>query len=367
MQLISFFTEILKFKSITPDDDGLLEFIASNFDDFSVKFIPKNGVKNLLMQKQFSPSKNHICFAGHVDVVPPGDGWKSDPFIPVLRDDFIYARGAQDMKSGVAAFLCAIRNANNFDGKISIILTSDEEGDGIYGTQEVLKFMEQNGDLPDFAIVAEPTCDRVIGDSIKVGRRGSINGVLNIFGKQGHAAYPQKCINPAHILAKVFDKFADFDLCNGDEFFEPSKIVITDIRGGIEVCNVTPDALRVMFNVRNSNKIDIDYVENYIKSLFNGSNIDLKLTSSSKPFLTCCSSKIIDKMVQSIQKITNVVPNKNTKGGTSDARYFSQFGVDVVEFGVVNDRIHAVNERVRIIEVQKTYEIFKYLIENFGD
>lgn len=373
MQVVEFLKQILKFRSITPEDDGALEFIRAYCDEFDSLFVNKNGVKNLILSKKFGDGV-HLCFAGHIDVVPPGEGWSSEPFSPACKDGYIYARGAQDMKSGVAAFVCACKQICSdislgkakFDGTLSMIITSDEEGDGIYGTLEALKFMKAQGNLPEFAVVAEPTCDKIFGDTIKVGRRGSINAKLVINGVQGHAAYPSKCVNPAHQLASVFHKFAGFDLDGGSEFFEPSKIVITDIRGGMEVCNVTPSSVSVMFNVRNSTKTDLDSVKNYVAKLFGEFDYTLDIKQSSKPFLTHKDSLVVRALRDCIVSVTKIEPELNTKGGTSDARYLAEFGVSVVEFGVINDRIHAVDERVGVAEVEKLYQIFCDLITNIG-
>lgn len=365
MKVIDILMELLKFKSITPKDDGILNYIDILLPDFKEEFIEKNGVKNLFLKKKFGEGV-HICFAGHIDVVPPGEGWESEPFKPVIKDEYVYARGAQDMKSGVAAMILALQDVKEFNGTLSLLLTSDEEGDALYGTVEVLELLKQRGELPDYAIVGEPTCDKVMGDTIKVGRRGSVNGVLNIIGKQGHAAYPDKCINPAHILAKHFSKFGGYDLDSGNEFFQPSKIVITDIRGGMEVTNVTPDNIKIMFNVRNSNLTTSEDIKRYIKELFIDDDITLKINGRTKPFLTDKNSKLIKLLQDSVEEICEVRAELNTAGGTSDARYFAGYGVDVAEFGVINDRIHAINERVSIAEVEKLYEVYKRVIEKFN-
>ncbi|EAI8564316.1 succinyl-diaminopimelate desuccinylase [Campylobacter upsaliensis] len=357
--------ELLKFKSITPNDDGALNFIALELEDFEAFFIEKEGVKNLLLTKKFNDEGEHLAFGGHIDVVPAGEGWENEPFNPVEKDGFIYARGSQDMKSGVAAFVSAVKNANFKGSRLSLLLTSDEEGEAKYGTLELLKFMEEKNMLPGYAIVAEPTCVKSFGDSIKIGRRGSINGKLLIRGKQGHAAYPEKAINPIHDFAPVLKFLAGFDLDPGSAEFAPSKIVLTDIRAGLGVSNVTPNDLRLMLNVRNSNDTSVEDVRNYIEKLCHGLNYELVLTQSSKPFLTDSNSKIVQKLNQSVQKISKVVPELNTKGGTSDARFFAEFGVSVAEFGVRNDTIHAVNERVSVEDFEKLCLVFKDLVENF--
>lgn len=364
MEVIELLKELLKFRSITPDDDGAMNYITLLMSEFDAKLLDINGVKNLILSKKFGDGVN-LCFAGHIDVVPPGDGWSSDPFDPEQKDGYIYARGAQDMKSGVAAILQACKDAREFNGSLTIILTSDEEGDGIYGTKEALKYLQDNNSLPDFAIVAEPTSTNKIGDMIKIGRRGSINGVIKVKGVQGHAAYPSKCINPIHQISQILPKFAGYDMDAGSRYFDPSKIVITDIRGGMEVCNVTPSELKIMFNIRNSDLTSYEDVKQYCKHIFNGLDYELTLKEGSKPFLTDANSKIVMNLIDSINRICGVRPELSTTGGTSDARYFAAFGVPVVEFGVVNDRIHAVNERVSIDEVEKIYEVFSDLIRYF--
>jgi len=350
--------KLISFKSITPNDDGSFEFVKNYLSDFEIVEINKGGVKNLYISKEFQKDGFHLCFAGHLDVVPPGDGWHSDPFKPTFKNGFIYGRGAQDMKSGVAAFLNALKYAKDFCGKLSIILTSDEEGDAKYGTIEVLKYLKEKDDLPDFAIVAEPTCEMEFGDTIKIGRRGSINGIIEVFGKQGHAAYPQKALNPIHQIAPILPKIAGIDLDSGDEFFAPSKFVITDIRSGMQVTNVTPANLQMMFNVRNSTKTSKEDIKNFINQHFNKIDYHLKLSQSAKPFLTNSKSKIVSAMNNAIYSITGIIPQHSTAGGTSDARFFAEYKVETIEFGVKNDTIHAPNERTATDEVEKLYQIF---------
>ena len=273
------------------------------------------------------------------------------------------------MKSGLAAMLMASKLSaqnENFNGTLSIVITSDEEGDGLYGTKSALEFMAKNGFLPQFALVGEPTCDKIFGDTIKIGRRGSMNGVLTIKGKQGHAAYPQKCINPVHELAQVFGDFAGFDLDAGDKRFEPSKIVVTDIRGGMGVCNVTPENVRIMFNVRNSPISDESDLRRHISKVFEGIDYELDLKLSSKPFITDANSKIIRALLDVVGRQCHEVPTLSTTGGTSDARFFAEFGVAVAEFGVVNDTIHKVNERVSIEQAKKLTDIYYDVIERFN-
>jgi len=364
MNVIDLLLKLLSFKSLTPDDAGSLAFIEDYLDGYEAIYVNKEGVKNLFLSKKFGEGE-HLCFAGHVDVVPAGDKWDSNPFVPVIKDGNIYGRGAQDMKSGLAGFIQACKETTIFNGRLSILLTSDEEGEAKYGTVIMLEYLKKQNLLPDYCIVAEPTCESVFGDAIKIGRRGSINGYLTIEGRQGHAAYPEKAINPVHQLAPLLEKIAGVNLDNGDNDFSPSQMVVTDIRGGMEVTNVTPSSLKLMFNVRNSTKTKQEDIKKHIDNIFKDLDYTLTLTQGSYPFVTKRDSKVVKKLSESIQKITDIETKLSTAGGTSDARFMGAFGIDVVEFGVINDTIHAPNERTSIVEVEKLCEIFRDLIKIF--
>lgn len=350
--------------SIVSEKSGLCSCKQGNRTDSSLTKQTTN-LPDLSPQDEFA--KPHLCFAGHIDIVPAGDGWSVNPFGAVAQNGVLYGRGAQDMKGGVACFVSALKAVRKFNGILSVLLTSDEEGDGIFGTKIMLDLLKERGLLPHFAIVAEPTCEKKLGDSIKIGRRGSINGILKIFGTQGHAAYPHKCVNPAHLIAPILAQIAGIDLDSGTSHFAPSKIVITDIRAGIEATNVTPSELKLMFNVRNNPLTDKNTIQSYIESLLKSAGIqsyDLTLNQGSFPFITD-SQTLLDSLIPAIKKHTNLNPHPNTEGGTSDARYFSAFGVEVVEFGLVNDRIHAVDECVNLCDIEKLRDIFVDFIINF--
>jgi len=367
MDTIELFQKLLRFKSITPNDDGAFDFIDEYLgDDWKSIKIDIEDTKNRFYYKKFNEiSKEHLCFAGHIDVVPPGNGWSVDPFEANVYNGKIIARGTQDMKSGVAAFLYACKHTTDFNGTLSILLTSDEEGEGTYGTIKVLEHLKEIDFLPTSAIVAEPTCEVIFGDAIKVGRRGSINGYLEIQGKQGHAAYPEKSINPIELIAPLLQNLAGVNLDDGDEYFAPSKLVITDIRGGMQVTNVTPDKLNIMFNVRNSTKTTQEDIIKFVNELFKGLNFSLKLTQGSYPFMTNKTSKIVEVLRNSIKDIVDIDTKNSTAGGTSDARHFGSFGIETVEFGVINDTIHAINENTTINEVVKLKDIFVNVIKRY--
>ncbi len=362
MKIIELFKHLINSKSETPDDGGLLNFIESYLPGFTAIHIDIEDVKNLFIYKKFGDGE-HLCFAGHVDIVPAGDGWDSNPYEAIEKDGYIYGRGTQDMKSGVAAFTQAVKEATNFKGTLSLLLTSDEEGDAIYGTVEVLKYLKENSMLPDAVVVAEPTCEEKFGDAIKVGRRGSINGYLTLKGKQGHAAYPEKAINPIHNISNILPSIAGINLDEGDQFFSPSKFVITDIRAGMQVTNVTPNHLDMMFNVRNTTLTTQKEVTEFIAKNFKDLEYELKLTQGSYPFKTDIDTKVVKNIDKSIEKITGSKPKHSTAGGTSDARFIAQYGIDVIEFGVINDTIHSINERTSKKEVENLYRVFKDLIE----
>lgn len=362
MNVLELFKYLIAQKSETPSDGGLLDFIEKYLPDFTAVRVDIEDVKNLFIYKKFSEGE-HLCFAGHVDVVPAGEGWDTNPYEAVEKDGYIFGRGTQDMKSGVAAFTQAVKETSSFNGTLSLLLTSDEEGDAINGTVKVLEYLKENSMLPDAVVVAEPTCEENFGDAIKVGRRGSINGYVTLKGKQGHAAYPEKAINPIHNIAPRLMNMAGADLDNGDEFFSPSKFVITDIRSGMQVTNVTPNRLDMMFNVRNTTLTTQKEVREFVEKNLDGLEYELKLTQGSYPFKTDTDTKLVKNIDAAIESVTGIKPKHSTAGGTSDARYLSPMGIDVVEFGVINDSIHAVNERTTVKEVQDLYSVFKNLIK----
>ena len=364
MQLLELFTKLIESKSETPDDGGLLDFIAEYLSEYKAIRIDKNGVKNLFLYKKFSEG-DHLCFAGHVDVVPAGEGWSSDPYKLTQRDGFLYGRGTQDMKSGVATFVQALKEINEFKGTLSILLTSDEEGEADFGTQIVLEYLKENDMLPDYAVVAEPTCEDDFGDAIKVGRRGSINGYITLKGKQGHAAYPQKADNPIEKIASRLGNMAGVNLDEGDQYFAPSKFVVTDIRSGMQVTNVTPNELKMMFNVRNTTLTTQKEVREFVEKNLDGLDFDLRLTQGSYPFVTDTDTKVVKNIDDAIESVVGIKPKHSTAGGTSDARFMAPYGIKVIEFGVKNDTIHSVDERTTYKEVEDLYKVFKTLVKNW--
>lgn len=377
---LSLLKNLVKLPSVTPQECGIYAIIKEKLSQIQAPLLESlvieqenNNVKNLFYL--FYPKGGdistlpHLCFAGHIDVVPAGENWQYDPFTAKEVDGYIYGRGTQDMKSGVSAFVSAVcqslESQTLTDSMLSILLTSDEEGDGIYGTKIMLEELQRRHLLPHCCIVAEPTSTHHTGDTIKIGRRGSINGTLVIQGKQGHVAYPQKCLNPIELLGSKLGLLAGVNLDNGDRHFDPSKLVITDIRGGMEVVNVTPQNLKIMFNVRNSPLSDEVSLRKYIENVLDTLPHTLTLKTSSLPFITDNSTELVKSLNAVIETKIGKKAELSTSGGTSDARFFSAFGVKVVELGVPNDRIHAINERVAITDIITLHDIFIDFLATF--
>lgn len=368
MTPVELLKKLISFKSLTPDEAGSFEFIKSYLSDFEAIETQMNGVKNLFLYKSFGEGA-HICFAGHIDVVPPGGGWESDPFEPIEKDGAIYGRGAADMKGGVAAFLYALKHAGGFKGTLSTLVTSDEEGDALYGTAIMLEELKSRGMLPDFCLVAEPTCEELFGDTIKVGRRGSINGKIKIIGKGGHAAYPNKADSPILHLSRLLPLLANVRLDEGDGYFEPSRFVVTDIKSGYGKHNVIPSEAEILFNIRNGVSTTEESAKKFIETALAQAGItefELQIAQSSNSFViskTKESQKYFDILASSIEEKTGISPKPSTAGGTSDARFVAKYGVNVLEFGVKNETIHAPNERVKTEELEKLAQIFDSFIE----
>ncbi len=371
MTPVELLKKLLSFPSLTPDEAGSFEFIKSYLGDFEKIENEKEGVKNLFLYKRFGDGP-HICFAGHIDVVPPGGGWDSDPFIPTEKDGIIYGRGAADMKGGVAAFLYALKNIGSFNGTLSTLITSDEEGDAIYGTVMMLEELKGRSMLPDFCLVAEPTCEKEFGDTIKVGRRGSINGKIKIIGRGGHAAYPEKADSPILHISRLLPLIANVMLDNGDEYFAPSRLVITDVKGGYGKHNVIPSEVEILFNIRNGVSTDVQKVRDFIAAAMQKAEIatyELDIAQSSNSFVISKneeSQKYFDILKECAKDATGVAPTASTAGGTSDARFISAYGIKVLEFGVRNETIHAPNECVKIEEIEKLTTTFESFVKKIG-
>ena len=368
--------KLINCKSVTPNDDGALSVIenelnANNFKCERLIF----GSGDEKVQKLFSRLGNkspHICFAGHSDVVPEGDieHWKFSPFDGEISDGKIFGRGAVDMKGSIASYLSAaidwIKKNKSFDGSISFLITGDEEGPAINGTRKVLEWMEANGQIPDMCVVGEPTNTTKVGDTIKIGRRGSLNGNLTVYGEQGHVAYPHLALNPFPILMKMLEPLLEGELDKGTKNFPPTNASITSIDTGNNAVNVIPSSVKAKFNIRFNDSQDKEKLESFLKSHFDEvyKNYEIEFSCNAEPFLTK-PGKLIDIIKSAIFKKTNILADLSTTGGTSDARFISQF-CPVVEFGLVGKTMHQINENVLIDDLNLLSEIYyEFLNEIF--
>ena len=369
--------KLITFQSITPEDGGSLEYVSSQLKDrkFSCNLFIENGVKNLFAR--WKPEEKYdktIAFNGHVDVVPPGDPkkWKYGAFSGEIKSGRIYGRGAVDMKSAVAAFMCAASEAIlEYDLKSSIVimLTSDEEGRAEFGTKAILDWVAKNKEKINDCIVGEPTSSEKLGDTIKIGRRGSLNGTVYCKGKQGHVAYPEKAINPVEKIIEFLSKLKSYQLDSGNDFFGPSSLNISSVETNNLSSNVIPGECEAKFNVRYNDNYKASDLKNLIKNIskdFNNSSkskIRVEYRDSGESFITK-PGHLSNMMSESIKKITELTPKLSTGGGTSDARFLQKF-YPVIEFGLVGDTMHQVNENTKTKDIVMLKNIYKEFIKNY--
>lgn len=373
---LSLLQEMIKFPSVTPEDKGIQKYLANILNDmgFSSKHLPFSSkdmpeIKNLY--SRFGTKGPHLCFAGHTDVVPTGDetAWKHDPFGAVIEDGILYGRGTSDMKGGIACFIAAIsevlKENENIKGSISLLITGDEEGPAINGTAKVLKWMHDNNEIPDVALVGESSNVYSLGEEIKIGRRGSLNGTITIFGKQGHVAYPHLACNPLPRLAEIMHLISTHIFDKGSAYFPQTSLQITNIEGGVGADNVFPAQAKARFNVRFSDRWDAQALENKIRNIIENTDYDYKLecTSNAKSFLTK-PGEWTNCVSRAVEDIIDRKPELTANGGTSDARFISQY-CKVVEFGLTNETIHQVNENCKVEDLYTLTQIYKQIIKTY--
>jgi succinyl-diaminopimelate desuccinylase len=356
--------------SVTPDDAGCQQILADRlrplgFDCETMQF---GDVTNLWARR--GNAGPVLCFAGHTDVVPPGpaDEWHTDPFEPVIKDGMLYGRGSADMKSGLAAMIVALESflAQHADhsGSLAMLITSDEEGHARDGTLKVIEALQERGEHIDWCVLGEPSSQEQLGDVVRIGRRGSLSGMLTVQGVQGHVAYPQLADNPIGRFAPVLADMYNTEWDTGNEFFPPTSFQVVDIRAGLGFPNVTPGELSARFNFRYSTEWDHHGLEKKVHSMFDSHEIEYELDwhLSGEPFLTE-PGKLIDAVSNAVKEATGNAPELSTGGGTSDGRFISPAGADVVELGPVNASIHKVNEHVRINDVINLTAIYRRIME----
>ena len=365
MNTLDLAIELISKPSITPNDAGCQDFIAKHLASFGfvINHMPFGNVKNLwATHGQGAP---YVMFLGHTDVVPPGDeaSWESHPFEPTIRDNKLYGRGTADMKAGVAAMLHACvkfaKHNPNHKGTIGFLVTSDEEGGAEDGTKRVIAELSKQGVKIDYCLVGEPTCNAKLGDTIKVGRRGSMSAKLSVFGVQGHVAYPQHTKNPIHAILPALVQLQSNNWDEDNENFAITTFQITNINSGYNVSNVIPAELTCQFNIRYSPALTFDLLQIKIEAVLKQLPLPYKIEwhRSGKPFLTT-KRTLIDALIKAIQDNTDCSPKLSTGGGTSDGRFIAPTGAEVVEFGPINDSMHKVNEHVNCDDLEVLSKIY---------
>ena len=358
---------LLRCRSVTPADAGAQKVLAAELErlGFSVTRLRFGKIENLYAER--GSGGENICFAGHTDVVPPGaaEKWRYDPFGGIVEDGILYGRGACDMKGAIAAFVAAAANAQPAGGRISLLITGDEEGDAADGTLKVLEWMKAEKKIPDFCLVGEPTSKVQLGDVVKIGRRGSLNARICVTGRQGHAAYPQLADNPIHRLVPALAAMAAHRLDAGTEWFEPSSLQITSVDVGNPANNVIPGEATAQLNIRfNDLHTEVSLTDWLTETLATfAPHADLQIRCSGESFLTR-PGPATAKLVGAIERAASIIPKLDTGGGTSDARFISGY-CPVAEFGLVGSTMHQADECVPVGELRKLSSVYKAVIESF--
>ncbi|MBS1235406.1 MAG: succinyl-diaminopimelate desuccinylase [Proteobacteria bacterium] len=351
--------------SLTPDDAGCQELMIERLKPlgFEIHRLRFGNVDNFWGRR--GTAKPVIAFAGHTDVVPTGpkEKWTSDPFTPTIRDGFLYGRGAADMKGSLAAFITAIEDFvaqhPNHKGSIALLITSDEEGPSVDGTVKVVEWLEARGEKIDYCLVGEPSCVKCLGDTLKNGRRGSLNGKLTVHGKQGHIAYPHLVRNPIHLAAPALTDLARTEWDHGNEFFPPTSFQISNINAGTGADNVVPGHLDLKFNFRYSTAVTENELKTRVESALRQHMLDYEVqwSLSGKPFLTQPGA-LVEALRTAVKSELGVDSTLSTSGGTSDGRFIAPTGAQVVELGPLNATIHQIDECVRVEDLASLSRVY---------
>jgi succinyl-diaminopimelate desuccinylase len=361
--------QLLSRASVTPDDNGCQQLLCERLAPlgFVCETLQFGEVTNLWARRgNTSPL---LAFAGHTDVVPTGplDKWHSNPFKPEIRDGYLYARGAADMKSSIACMVTAcerfIHQHPAHRGSIAFLITSDEEGPSIEGTVKVIQTLEKRAEKIDWALVGEPSSIKSVGDVIKNGRRGSLGARLTVKGTQGHVAYPHLADNPVHRLAPALAELVRIEWDQGNAFFPPTTFQISNIHAGTGATNVIPGEVIVDFNLRYSTCLDAPAIQQRINSLLESHRLqfDIEWTLSGLPFLTA-KGALVEAAQQAIKEVTGMESELSTAGGTSDGRFIAPTGAQVLELGPVNESIHKINENIKVEEIDTLSTIYENML-----
>jgi succinyl-diaminopimelate desuccinylase len=361
--------ELIERRSLTPDDAGCQQRIAARLAPlgFRCETLVVNGVTNLWARLGHTPPL--VCLAGHTDVVPTGPltEWTSDPFMPTLRDGYLYGRGAADMKGSLAAFVVAVERLvarASPAGSIALLITSDEEGPSTDGTAKVVEKLAREGTRIDYCIVGEPSSSARLGDVIKNGRRGTLSATLTVKGVQGHIAYPQLARNPIHLAAAALAELTRMHWDDGNAYFPPTSFQCSNIHAGTGATNVIPGSLDVLFNFRYSTASTRESLAMRLEEVLRKHGLDYVLawTAHGEPFLTP-KGRLVDIASEVIRELTGIVPALSCDGGTSDGRYIARICPEIVEIGPVNATIHKLNERVAVAELETLAAIYSRILE----
>ena len=328
-------------------------FMSGEDDDNPAHGAP---VENLFAIRQ-ATSGGHFAFAGHVDVVPPGNGWTSDPFVPEIKGDLLHGRGAVDMKGSIAAFVAALHDIPKDAGTISLIITGDEEGPAIHGTRALITHMQKRGSIPDYCLVGEPTSVNRLGDMMKIGRRGSVNMWISVAGTQGHVAYPHLADNPIPSLIAILAEIETITLDAGNDWFQASNIEVTDLHVGNTATNVIPDKAEARLSIRFNDLQNGDALVLRLRELVERHGGTLTAMISGEAFLTPPGA-FSAAISEAVEQVVGIAPEASTTGGTSDARFLTKI-CPVVEFGLCNATMHKLDEAVAIKDLSALTEIYR--------
>lgn len=358
--------QLIACQSLTPQDAGSIDLLTTRLTQvgFACERMDRGPVRNLWARR--GTGAPLICLAGHIDVVPPGpvERWTSDPFTPTERDDRLFGRGAADMKVSVAAMVTAaerfVTASPLHRGSLALLFTSDEEGAGVDGTAAVVRELQSRGEQIDACIIGEPTSTERFGDTIKNGRRGSLNGVLTVKGIQCHIAYPERGRSPILPALPALAELAAIEWDRGNEYFAPTSFQISDIHAGTGANNTIPASMDVQFNFRFSTESTEDGLKTRVHQVLDAHGVDYELTwaLSGRPFL-CGRGGLVDVVSNAVREVTGVTPGLSTGGGTSDGRFLAGVSREVVEFGPVNASIHAIDEYVALSDIAPLSAVYE--------
>lgn len=373
MDVITLTQELLRFPSVTPNQAGCLDYLETLLSSYGFRCWrrPYGDVDNLFALYDTQRPGRHFSFAGHIDVVPVGDEatWRFPPFSAACEEGTLYGRGVVDMKGAIAAFIAAwVRQRTTLtQGKVSLLLTSDEEGPGIDGTRAVLPWLQAEGMLPDLCLVGEPTNPHQVGEMIKVGRRGSLNAHLTVQGRAGHVAYPDLALNPIPALLFYLQELMAMDWDVGDDYFQPTHCEVTTVDVGNSVSNVIPQHASAAFNIRFNTAYTPESLAACLTELsaltqatYPDIRVDLDISCSGGAFW-CPSSELISLVRESVEHVCGITPLLSTSGGTSDARFIKDY-CPVIEFGLISATAHHTDEHIHISEIEKLCQIYEQIL-----